>query len=804
MAKWLLAPINKAVVNRLAKKFQLNPVTAQILSHRGLTKTKEVAAFLNPAYDQLHSPEKLTGAVEAAALITEQIKKGLKIAVFGDYDVDGLTATALLVGVLKKFGAAVWPVIPSRFNHGYGLHPTLIQKIIENGFSLIITVDCGITNLDEVLLAKQSGLKVIIIDHHQPPENLPPADIIVNPKQKNCSYPFKQLAGVGLAYKVAQLVAANFNQEELVNLELDLVALGTVCDVVPLVGENRVLTALGLQQLEKRARVGLAKLCQVAGLGNQRLTSEHLAFILGPRINAAGRLTTAHACLHLFLTADETKAAQLALKLHRQNQERNQIEEKMLAEAAAIVSQEKEKKTIVVAGQNWHEGVRGIVASRLVDYFYRPAVVFSLKNGLAEGSARSVPGFNLYKALAACQDVLVKWGGHEAAAGLSVSADNIELFKDKFEQIAAQQILSPADLQPTLDIDAAVSLNELSLELFDDLSKLAPFGEGNPFPKLLIKNVYLENPSLTTNGKHIKLFLAGDGPPLPAVMFRAPQPETVLRELRPVDVVGHLSLDSFNGKKKLKLKVVDYKLSEQQANEQRLRNKLQVGEEELWQPPLTVDWRNQADVKEKVVELLKQRQAAVYLRDELSAVRFNQQLQQQGIALKPDLLITGKAESKQKFKRLIFYHPPLSRQVFSACQRLCVANAIIYLAYNQADIEESIRAVKSLFPDRELLALTYRALAGLPEFDLDSAAFACRQALGERIYPMAIRQLTEQAIAVFKELNFITEKEGVYYLQKPHQKAQLITSARFRQITKKRQTALQFLTSLRTATFGGV
>jgi len=791
MSNWRLPEVNKAAVKRLAKNFHLTPITAQTLVNRGFTKAKEVEAFLNPSLSQLQPASKLTGAPEAAALITEKIKKKQKICIFGDFDVDGITATALLMRVLKKLGAAVWPVIPNRFLHGYGLHQELIKKIVAHGFSLVVAVDCGVANVNEVRLAKKLGLKIIVVDHHQPSEQLPEADVIVNPKQVNCQYPFKELAAVGLAYKLAQLVAANFNQEELVAQELDLVALGTVCDLAPLVGENRILTYYGLKQLNKRERVGLAQLCQVSGLANQEVTAEHLGYILGPRINAAGRLTTAHDCLHLLLTTDKNKALQLALKINRQNQERSQIEEKMLADA--LSQTDAQQKAIIVASENWHEGVKGIVASRLVDYFHKPAIVFTIKDNLALGSGRSIPGFNLYAALKKCQHLLVKWGGHQMAAGLTVEVAKLELFKKEFTQIAAER-LTDADLKPTVKIDAVASLNELSFSLLVEMEKLAPFGYGNPVPKLLIPNVFFDAQTLTANGKHVRLLVTGDGPPIAAVMFRVLQPEAVIKEMRAVDLVAYLSLDAFNGQKKLLLKLVDFKTTALDG-----LKKVKVkesGQKKLKRAPFFIDWRQQADVKEKVIELLRHREAVVYVRDELSAINFRQQLQEKGVQLNNSLIVTDAESLKRSFKRLIFYHPPLNQQVFTALSNCGTENCLIYLAYTQADLKENIKAVTSFLPDRVLLAKVWQAFSQLGEFDAAGAALVCRQVLGEKIYPMAIRDLAEQALAVFQELNLVSEKEGVYRLNKPLKKVDLTSSARYRQLASSRKAVLQFLLNL--------
>lgn len=791
MHNWRLPEVNKAAVKRLVKKFQLTSITAQTLVNRGFTKVKEVEAFLNPSLNQLQPPTKLNGAQEAAALISTKIKKKQKICVFGDFDVDGLTATALLVRVLKKLGAAVWPVIPNRFLHGYGLHQELIKKIADHGFALVVAVDCGVANINEVRLAKKLGLKVIVVDHHQPSEQLPEADVIVNPKQVNCQYPFKELAGVGLAYKLAQLVAANFNQEELVTQELDLVALGTVCDLVPLVGENRILTYYGLKQLNKRERVGLAQLCQVAGLANQEITTEHLGYILGPRINAAGRLSTAHDCLHLLLTTDKNKALQLALKINRQNQERSQLEEKMLADALKQV--DVQKRALVVAAEDWHEGIKGIVASRLVDYFHRPAIVFTIKDKLALGSGRSIPGFNLYTALKKCQRLLVKWGGHQMAAGLTVEVSKLELFKKEFARIAADQ-LADVDLKPTVKIDAVANLNELSFALLAELEKLAPFGFGNPVPKLLIPNVFFDNQTLTANGKHAKLLVTGDGPPLAAVMFRPLEPEAVVKEMRAVDIVAYLGLDTFNSQKKLLLKLVDFKTAVADGF-----TKVKVKEDSKKDgktTPVFIDWRQDVNVKEKVIELLKHRGAAVYLRDELSAVHFCQRLQEKGVPLEHSFTVTGTESLKLSFKRLIFYHPPLNQQVFTALSNSGTENCLIYLAYTQADLKENIKAVTSFLPNRALLALVWQAFSQLEEFDLAAAALICRQVLGEKIYPMAIRQLAKEALAVFLELNLVSQKEGVYRLNKPLGKVDLTSSARYRQLASRRKAALQFLLNL--------
>jgi single-stranded-DNA-specific exonuclease RecJ len=486
------------LVDELSSHFKISNLTAKIMVNRGIISIAEGQEFLEADVTKLPSPYKLSGVKIGVDRLKQALKNREAILIYGDYDVDGITGTALIFEMLQRLGAKVTYYIPQRLEEGYGLNRQAVKKAGDQGVKLLITVDCGISSTTEIALANELGIDVIVTDHHEPPKELPPALAIINPKLDQGKV-FDQLAGVGVAFKLAQAVHLTYqlpSYHQIVGGEyLDLVALGTVADMVPIIGENRPLVKAGLKLIEATWRPGLRALIEESGLWGRQLDTGNVGFGLAPKINAAGRISNPLTALELLLTEDQGRGTELAKLLAEENKKRQQVEQEIYQEVDRLINEEIDldtERVIVLASENWHSGVIGIVASKIVEKYYRPTILIALEQQEGKGSARSIAGFNLYQALDKCQDLLVRFGGHQMAAGLSITAENILRFKQEIN-IYAEQVLTDDDLVPVIKIDGQVNLAEVSVELAEELELLAPFGDGNPKPVLSCANVGLIN-----------------------------------------------------------------------------------------------------------------------------------------------------------------------------------------------------------------------------------------------------------------------------------------------------------------------
>ncbi len=496
--RWQLHPERPEQVKELSARHGLPPLVARILLNRGLNGVEDIEAYLDPTLERLYPPFGLADLETAATRLGRAVRQGEPLAIYGDYDADGITATCLLQQFFTELGLPCYSYIPDRLREGYGLKVGGMQELLPKS-RLLVTVDCGTNDIQEVAWAGSQGLEVIITDHHEVSPTLPPALAVVNPKRGGPDYPFRDLAGVGVALLLALGVRAELRAEgwfrghKEPNLRpyLDLVALGTAADVVPLLGENRILVRQGLKVLEEGRRPGLVAMKEVLRLANQPISFRDLVFRLAPRINAAGRLGQARCALELLLGGDLPQARLQANYLHQLNRQRQALEEAVLKEAAAQVRREKlhQRAVMVLAQEGWHLGVLGIVAARLAEEYHRPVALVSLKNGSGRGSARSVEGFHLFKGLQTCREVLSRYGGHAAAAGFEVAAENLASLQEKLEQAFEEQVGADSCLQPTLKVDAQVELAELNREFFGQLERLRPFGPGNPAPVFVCREV---------------------------------------------------------------------------------------------------------------------------------------------------------------------------------------------------------------------------------------------------------------------------------------------------------------------------
>jgi len=562
-ARWVLKELMPGAADDIAKTLGLPAVVAAALVNRGAATPEQAREFLSGSIDDLSDPLTMAGMSEAVALVRRAIDEGGAIRIYGDYDVDGVSATALLVRALSALGAQIDYYLPHRLREGYGLSPAAVERAAADGIRLLITVDCGIAAVEAIAQARRAGISVIVVDHHRPAEILPDADAILNPGRPDCAYPFRYLAAVGVAYQlVSALSRALGVPREAPFRFLDLVALGTVADVVPLLGENRILLREGLRRLRDTRKIGLQALIRVCGLDPSRLGSHHIAFALGPRLNAAGRIEHAKAAAQLLLTTDKEEAERLAAELDRYNVQRQEEERRTLEQAEAMINESVDLErdwVIVLAREGWHLGVVGIVASRLVDRYRRPAVLIALEQGAGRGSGRSIPEFHLWDALDAAREHLHQFGGHAMAAGLTISESQVAGLRQALNEYARQH-LRPEALEPTIVFDAWARPSELTTEVVSDLNTLAPFGAGNPTPVLASRNLTLQGiDPLGANADHVRLRLAESarGCSAEAVWFDCADFVNQLAVGQTVDVCFVPEIDEWRGGCSVRLRVRD-------------------------------------------------------------------------------------------------------------------------------------------------------------------------------------------------------------------------------------------------------
>ena len=529
--RWIIQPPAPDQVEALARGLGVHPLVAWVMLNRGLTDLETAGRFLNPSLDQLRPDPLPSDADKAVDRLRKALESGEVIGIHGDYDVDGVTGAALFASFLSELGGRVVTYLPHRQREGYGMKPAGVDALKAQGASLILTVDCGISDLAALEHAQKLGLPVIVVDHHQVPQQLPPAFAIINPHlslgarltpgaPRAHDRSLTELSGAGLAYLVLVALRAHLRErgffqnraEPNLRSYLDLAALGTIADVVPLFGLNRTLVAFGLEQINAPTRPGLQMLSRVAGLNETKLSAMRVAFTLVPRLNAPGRLDHAGLALQLLLTRELREARELAEQLDRMNATRQRVEERILAEALEQAEEDPkglQGRSLVVAGKGWHPGVIGIVASRLVDRYHRPSAVISLQDGVGKGSLRSIPGFHLFQGLEECAPVLMSFGGHAQAAGLVIAEDQLPAFRERFEAVVAGRT-QPADFEAGLTLDAEWRLNQLDRKLVDDLARLEPHGPGNPEPLFAARGV-LVTQCRVVKDKHLFLVLQEGG-----------------------------------------------------------------------------------------------------------------------------------------------------------------------------------------------------------------------------------------------------------------------------------------------------
>lgn len=538
----------------------LHPLVRDILVKRGYETPEDVAAFLNPNYDeQLHDPFLMKGMQAAVDRILQAVENKESIVIYGDYDIDGITASTVMVETIKNLGHEARSYIPDRFEEGYGINHDALEKLKGEGTDLVITVDCGITSAKEVAWAMQNGLDIIVTDHHSVPEVIPEAIAVINPKQPDCNYPFKDLAGVGVAFKLSQAAQIKSGKPEKGHEKwlLDVVALGTVCDVVTLVGENRVLASFGLKVMNKTRRVGLRALAEVSGVEMGKITSYTLGFMFGPRMNAAGRLEHAARSLELMLTNDATRAREIASELDSLNKQRQSDQAKIVREAKEMAAEYADDPVLVLASADWSHGIVGIAASKVAESAGKPTLIMQIMDDKAKGSARSFGGFNLIDALRTGDDLFIKYGGHAFAAGYTIPVNKLDDLRDR---------LNEHFLEVSADLPGQVSEHDINLEDFSPidwdlhtgLTQLEPFGNGNRQPSIAIQSIEIADMRWVGSDKrHAKLTLSDGSRRLSGIGFGLADKYPNLEAGQQVSIVAHIDKNDFNGNSTLQLVVRD-------------------------------------------------------------------------------------------------------------------------------------------------------------------------------------------------------------------------------------------------------
>jgi single-stranded-DNA-specific exonuclease len=761
-ANWITGIADEAVVRRLNEEHGMDPLLARLLAVRGITESLQVQSLLEGEEGHFYDPFLLDGMRAAVERIRRALERREKIRIYGDYDADGVSSTALLIAVLNQLGASFDYYIPHRVNEGYGLHVEALDHAHKHGITLLITVDTGISAVEEVAYASSLGIDTIVTDHHEPPEILPDAYVLINPKKPGCPYPFKSLAGVGVAFKLAHALLGRLPEEL-----AEITAIGTVADLMPLLDENRSLVRLGLKGMQASRYPGIRALLGLSGAEGKEVTASHIAFGLAPRINASGRLEHADDAVTLLTTTSEQEAEQLAYGLDQLNRERQRIVEEVVKEALEQVEQAaaQQRKLFVLFGHDWNVGVIGIVASKVLERYYRPTIVLSIdtETGMAKGSARSIPGFDMYAALTQCSEWLDHYGGHQAAAGMSLHSENISAFAAEMERLA-EAWLSEEQLVPVIQADVECgSISEVTLEAISKLDVLAPFGHSNPAPKFVFSGLKVNE--LRTMGRdqqHLKLTLSdgtsrGSGS-LEALLFHRGSLSGWISPTANVDVLGELSINEWNGTRRAQLVVQDIRISQVQVFD--WRGSHRSNERLLKWLSLTQEQKPNGPRRITPLALLSG------IRDGIREIA----------AAGCEVRAFGSGEDRD-VTDLFVCSMPDSLEVFSRELRSYRNLERVYLLYSDSKSGEmSAAAGVSHLPSREQFKTMYQSLRQLAEWN--SSDLSKLEALSRRTGLSAswIRFMIE----VFEELSFVVRDGSVYRIVQVPGKRDLGESTAYR------------------------
>ena len=561
--RWKILKAEEEKINQLQQALHINPVLCRILIQRGIETFDQAKNFFRPSLNDLHSPWLMKDMDKAVTRILQAIQQGEKVLIFGDYDVDGTTAVASMYRFLNKIYSNIDFYIPHRYREGYGISKAGIDFAKENNFTLIISLDCGIKSIELVRYAKELKIDFVICDHHLPDDELPPAIAILNPKQDGCHYPYKELCGCGVGFKLMSALAEKMQLPgEIVFEDLDLVATAIAADIVPMTGENRILAYHGLKKANENPNNGIRALSKLSGL-QKELHINNLVFMIAPRVNAAGRMDDARKAVQMFVADNYEQALYYAEMLHSDNTDRKEADSSITSEALSLIQNNQEwqsSKSTVVFQPHWHKGVVGIVASRLIEHYYRPTIVLTQSGEFVSGSARSVPGFNLYEAIHACKEHLLGYGGHFAAAGMTLEMSAVDGFRRKFEEIVSSTIL-PELLIPEIVIDAEISLSDIKWPLYNIICQMEPFGPENLRPVFIARNITDTGYSKIVKEEHLRFSVRQNNTSITGIGFCMADKYALLQQKKPVDIVFKIDENEWNGEKSLQLRVLDLRPS---------------------------------------------------------------------------------------------------------------------------------------------------------------------------------------------------------------------------------------------------
>ncbi len=719
---WHTKEYNSEKASWLAAELDVSPLVTGILLERGFATAEAMREFLYGSQEPFHDPFLMKDMQKAVKRITAAIAAGEKITVYGDYDVDGITAASLLYIYLKEAGACVDTYIPKRENEGYGLNDAALQFLADNQTGLVVTVDCGISGVHEVEQAP-TGMDIIITDHHTVPEILPPAYAIINPKQTGCGYPFKDLSGVGVAFKLCQALAAAGGSHGYWSGLTELAALGTVADIVPLLGENRELVRRGLAAMKSTQLPGLQALIKASGCCQENINSENIGFMLAPRLNAVGRLEHAQSAVELLVCDNAEQAADIADRLNRENALRQEISRDIMNDAEAMLARQEHIDTaIVLASEHWHQGVIGIVASRLVDKYHLPVVLLSICGDIAKGSCRSIPALNLYEAINAESDILLQFGGHHQAAGLTLPVDKIEEFRSRFREYVAAH-LQAEDYYPKLEIDCVLSESGLiTVQDLEELALLEPFGCNNPTPVFAFKNAVLSNQrTIGKDRTHLQFGVSKGDCFYKAVMWNQAELMPFLYDGMLADIAFMPRVNIWNGEKSVQLQALS------------LRQKMEI-----------CDLRRSMEDKSRIIEMFLRTadKLTVLVNDvhQTEILQNNTHLQLQTY----DDKVTGEL--------VVLYDLPCQplQVVTKKLRQAGVKQAII--AFNRVDREAAEMQIRQLHPDREMMAAVYKKIMGLLQ---QQSEIDIVRLIGEES-----GFISENALRVLQELGLVVREEN--------------------------------------------
>ncbi|MDO5557020.1 MAG: single-stranded-DNA-specific exonuclease RecJ [Clostridia bacterium] len=557
--KWEIYKTDEEKIKKITRKYGINRILAKIILNRGV-KEFDIDNFLYPKRDNFYNPYLMPDMEKAISRIIEAINKKEKVIVYGDYDVDGITSICVIKKYLEDRGLKVDYYIPNRLIEGYGLNKAAIDKILSDNYTLMITVDCGISGIDEVNYANSLGVDVIITDHHEPGNNLPNAIAVVDAKRKDSKYPFNQLAGVGVAFKLIHALNLELNLDPKEFLKyLDIVCIGTISDIVPLFDENRVISSLGLKLVNQTKNIGLKSLFK--SMGYNKLDASSISFGVAPRINACGRMGFEKEAMELFLTDNIVESERITRNLNEYNKKRQEIEKKIYDDVLQKAKKEREKDCIILGSDNWHHGIIGIVSSKITEKFYKPSILICFENNIGKGSGRSIEGFDLYKTVSSCSDSLDNFGGHEMAVGVTIKKEKFSIFKNEIEKYVAKSDIKK--ILPVIKIDAQIELKNINLKLAESLAVLEPYGANYKKPLFLIRNLKISSITTLSSGKHLKMVLKDREYVISAVGFGKGEFADEYQIGDKVDIVGNIDINEYKSYKTIQIIVQDMKASSQ-------------------------------------------------------------------------------------------------------------------------------------------------------------------------------------------------------------------------------------------------